>query len=140
MIEFLPKELKQLEEKGISKEKVLDQIETFKQGIPFVRLEKAAIVSDGIKKLTKDREKILVSKFEELKGLLSLLKFVPASGAASRMFKSLFSFLEHYDPERESVDAYIERLNETNMRTFFKHIKKFPFYGIVQKRLKNSDG
>ena len=140
MIEFLPKDLKQLEEKGISKEKVLDQIEIFKQGIPFVRLEKAAIVSDGIKKLTKAREKILVSKFEELKGLLSLLKFVPASGAASRMFKSLFNFLEHYDPDKESVDAYIERLNETDLRTFFKQIKKFPFYGIVQKRLKNRAG
>ena len=140
MIEFLPKDLKQLEEKGISKEKVLDQIEIFKQGIPFVRLEKAAIVSDGIKKLTKAREKILVSKFEELKGLLSLLKFVPASGAASRMFKSLFSFLEHYDPDREGVDAYIERLNETDLRTFFKHIKKFPFYEVVQERLKKRAG
>ncbi|MBT8181634.1 MAG: DUF4301 family protein [Eudoraea sp.] len=140
MIEFSPRDLQQLQEKGISKEKVLDQIETFKEGIPFVRLEKAAIVSDGITKLTKAREKKLVSKFEELNRLLSLVKFVPASGAASRMFKSLFNFLEHYDPGSESVDAYIERLNDTDLKTFFKQIIKFPFYEIVQKRLKNKAG
>ena len=140
MIEFSPMDLQQLQEKGISKEKVLDQIETFKEGIPFVRLEKAAIVSDGILKLSKTREKKLVSKFEELKRLLSLLKFVPASGAASRMFKSLFNFLEHYDPEVEDVDAYVERLNDTDLKTFFKQIKKFPFYEIVQKRIKSKSG
>jgi len=140
MIEFSPMDLQQLQEKGISKEKVLDQIEIFKEGIPFVRLEKAAIVSDGITKLTKAREKKLVGKFEELKRVLSLLKFVPASGAASRMFKSLFNFLEHYDPGSESVDAYIERLNDADLKTFFKQIKKFPFYEIVQKRIKNKAG
>ncbi|UCD61259.1 MAG: DUF4301 family protein [Flavobacteriaceae bacterium] len=140
MIEFSPMDMKQLEEKGISKKKVLDQIEIFKEGIPFVRLEKAAIVSDGIKKLTKAREKILVGKFDELKVLLSVLKFVPASGAASRMFKSLFNFLEHYDPSKESVDAYIERLSDTDLRTFFKQIKKFPFYEVVQERIKNKAG
>ena len=140
MIEFSPMDLEQLQEKGISKEKVLDQIETFKDGIPFVRLEKAAIVSDGILKLSKAREKKLVGKFEELKRLLSLLKFVPASGAASRMFKSLFNFLEHYDPEFEDVDTYIDRLNDTDLKTFFKQIKKFPFYEIVQKRIKSKSG
>jgi len=140
MIEFSPMDLQQLQEKGISKEKVLDQIETFKDGIPFVRLEKAAIVSDGILKLSKAREKKAVGKFEELKRLLSLLKFVPASGAASRMFKSLFNFLEHYDPEVEDVDAYVDRLNDTDLKTFFKQIKKFPFYEIVQKRIKSKSG
>lgn len=140
MIEFSPMDLQQLQEKGISKEKVLDQIEIFKEGIPFVRLEKAAIVSDGIIKLTKAKEKKLVGKFEELKRVLSLLKFVPASGAASRMFKSLFNFLEHYDPGSESVDAYVERLNDIDLKTFFKQIKKFPFYEIVQKRIKNKAG
>lgn len=140
MIEFSPLDLEQLKEKGISKEKVLDQIEIFKEGIPFVRLEKAAIVSDGITKLTKTREKKLVSRFEELNRLLSLLKFVPASGAASRMFKSLFNFLEHYNPDSESVDAYIERLNDTDLKTFFKQTNKFPFYDIVQERLKNQSG
>ena len=135
MIEFSPMDLQQLQEKGISKEKVLDQIEIFKEGIPFVRLEKAAIVSDGITKLTKAREKKLVGKFEELKRVLSLLKFVP-----SRMFKSLFNFLEHYNPGSESVDAYVERLNDADLKTFFKQIKKFPFYEIVQKRIKNKAG
>ena len=130
MIEFSLMDLQQLQEKGISKEKVLDQIETFKEGIPFVRLEKAAIVSDGIMKLSKAREKELVNKFEELKRLLSLLKFVPASGAASRMFKSLFNFLEQYDPSVEDVDTYVDRLEDTDLKTFFKQIKKFPFFLI----------
>ena len=48
MIELSPKDLEQLDSKGISKEKVANQIETFKEGIPFVNLSQAAVVGNGI--------------------------------------------------------------------------------------------
>jgi hypothetical protein len=140
MMKLSPLHLQQLEDKGISKEKVLDQLEAFKEGIPFVQLVKPATVSDGIQKFNKTEEEKLISKFEELKSLLSLLKFVPASGAASRMFKSLFIFLKRYDPDVEDVETFVKRLDDLNLKTFFKQIKNFPFYKIVQKRIKNSDG
>ena len=137
MMKLSPLHLQQLEDKGISKEKVLDQLEAFKEGIPFVQLVKPATVSDGIQKFNKTEEEKLISKFEELKRLLSLLKFVPASGAASRMFKSLFVFLKRYDPQVEDVETYINRSDDLNIKSFFKQIKNFPFYEIVQKRIKD---
>lgn len=138
MIELSPLDLQQLQKKGISKEKVLDQIEIFKEGIPFVRLEKAAVISDGIIKLSKPREKKLVGIFENLERLLSLLKFVPASGAASRMFQSLYNFLEHFDPGVEDLEVFLSNQTNTDLKIFFEKIEKFPFYEIVEKRITNN--
>ena len=125
----------QLESKGISIEKVEGQIATFKEGIPFVRLREPAIVSNGISKFSGEREKELEGKFEEKRGEVSLLKFVPASGAASRMFKAMFGFLDSYDPTKESLDAYLERTNDREVATFFEGYQKFAFYGPIQKRV-----
>lgn len=125
----------QLESKGISVEKVQGQIATFKEGIPFVRLREPAIVSNGISKFSGEREKELIAKFEEKRGEVSLLKFVPASGAASRMFKTMFNFLDSYDPKKESLDAYLERTSDKEVAAFFEGYHKFAFYGPIQKRI-----
>ena len=92
MIEFSKNDIVQLSKKNISQSKVLDQVQTFKKGIPFIFLDKAAVVADGILKFTEGEEKILVEKFENSRNGLDLLKFVPASGAASRMFNPTCSF------------------------------------------------
>ncbi|MCM4166790.1 hypothetical protein KCTC52924_01643 [Arenibacter antarcticus] len=126
----------QLENLGVSKEKVRSQIETFKEGIPFVRLEKAAIVSHGISKFSEAREKSLINIFDGARDRISLLKFVPASGAASRMFKAMFNFLEAYDPKTERLDAYIKRTGDTEVATFFEGYQNFAFFDLIQNRIK----
>ena len=128
-------DLQLLEQKGISREKVSNQIDTFKEGIPFVDLAKAAIVGDGISKFSSSEEEGLVKNFEEAKSTRSLLKFVPASGAASRMFKALFNFLDAYEPSKESLDSYLERTNDSSIKQFSERITEFPFYSIVQGRI-----
>lgn len=128
-------DLELLAQKGITREKVRTQLETFKEGIPFVDLEKAAIVGDGISKFTVEEEEALVTKFEETKSSLSLLKFVPASGAASRMFKALFNFLDSYNPSEESLEAYIGRTNDTAINQLSQRMGDFPFYELVQNRI-----
>lgn len=128
-------DLEVLEQKGISREKVRDQIETFKEGIPFVDLEKAAIVGDGISKFSSSEEDALISNFETAKSGLSLLKFVPASGAASRMFKALFNFLDAYDAAKESLDSYLDRTKDPDIKQFSERLADFPFYSIVQSRI-----
>ncbi len=128
-------DLQLLEQKGISREKVSTQIETFKEGIPFVDLEKAAIIGDGIFKFTSSEEEELVANFEASTSSLSLLKFVPASGAASRMFKALFNFLDAYNPSDENLTAYIERTKDSDIKQFSERITDFPFYDLVQKRI-----
>lgn len=135
MIQLSEKDLEQLESKGITKEIVQKQIETFKEGIPFVRLEKAAVVDDGILKFLEDEQTRLVRYFEENSGSLSLVKFVPASGAASRMFKALFNFLDAYDPDHESLEDYLGRTNDADLRQFWKGLSDFPFYDLVQNRI-----
>ncbi len=133
MIDFTYKDTAQLKEKGISKQKVLDQIETFKEGIPFVHLEKAAVINDGIVHV--DDEDAMISYFEGNIDGKTILKFVPASGAASRMFKAMFNFVDAYDPSKESLDAYIERTGDKAVQQFVAAMDKFSFYGTVMSRI-----
>ncbi|WP_289038420.1 DUF4301 family protein [uncultured Zobellia sp.] len=124
-----------LAKKGISEKKVHDQIETFKEGIPFVQLEKAVTVGEGLSKFTQAQEKELIQKFDASQSNLSLLKFVPASGAASRMFKALFNFLDAYDPSKETLDSYFERTNDKALKAFSEGMTNFAFYDLVKQRI-----
>ncbi|NHF58719.1 DUF4301 family protein [Flavobacteriaceae bacterium TP-CH-4] len=136
-MKFSESDLQQLAQKGISKEKVLDQIETFKEGIPFVRLEKAAVVGDGIARFSPAEVEALIDIFEQSRKHLSLLKFVPASGAASRMFKALFNFLETYDPSREGFKDYVHRTGSKDIKALFEQWESLPFYSLIQERIKD---
>ncbi len=136
MIEFTPNDLEQLKSKGISKEKVIRQIETFKEGIPFVELVKAAVVGNGILRFSEGEQKDLIQYFEDNRGNLDLLKFVPASGAASRMFKAMFNFLDAFDPKKETLAAYLERTGDKEAEKFTSHMDKLPFYGLIMDRIK----
>ncbi|MGB5500473.1 MAG: DUF4301 family protein [Maribacter sp.] len=136
MIQLTEEDLKQIAAKGIAKEKVRNQIEIFEDGIPFVNLVNAAVVGEGISKFTIREQKSLINAFEGSKDDLALLKFIPASGAASRMFKALFNFLDAYDPSKESLKSYFERTNDTDLQVFNTGLKNFPFYDIVQERIK----
>ncbi|MDP5231964.1 MAG: DUF4301 family protein, partial [Cellulophaga sp.] len=133
---FSEKDLQQLKEKGIAAQKVLEQIQTFKEGIPFVSLKNAAVVDHGIRKFNDDEEQKLIKIFEAKKNKSNLLKFVPASGAASRMFKAFFNFLDVYQPKKESLEAYFTRTNDKDLKTFFDGLKQLPFYEMIQKRIK----
>ncbi|MEM9078415.1 MAG: DUF4301 family protein [Bacteroidota bacterium] len=140
MIEFSQEDLKQLQEKGISQEKVLGQIKTFEEGIPFVKLKKAAVVGDGVLRFSENEQENLVRYFEEAPTDLNLLKFVPASGAASRMFKAMFNFLDAFDSSKESLDAYFERTGDKAVQQFLDGKEKLPFYNIIMKRISGKAG
>ena len=135
MIDFSEKDLKQLKNKGITKEKMFAQIETFKEGIPFVNLEKAAVVNEGISRLSDDEQKRLISNFENSRTKLSLLKFIPASGAASRMFKAMFNFVDTYNPSKESLLDYVSRTGDNHVKQFVDKIENLPFYDLIMGRI-----
>ncbi len=136
MIELSSKDLEQLDSKGISKEKVIHQIQTFKEGIPFVQLSQAAVVGNGILRFSEKEQLELLQYFEDHRGDLNLLKFVPASGAASRMFKAMFNFLENYDPSKEKLSEYIKRTGDKDTELFTENFDKFPFYESIMERIK----
>ena len=129
-------DLEQLSKKGISERKVNEQIETFKEGIPFVQLEKAVTVGEGILKFSPDEEKRMIQCFDKAQGETDLLKFVPASGAASRMFRALFNFLEAYDPSNERLTEYLTRTDDSDIKTFSEGLTELPFYTLVYNRIK----
>lgn len=138
MTYFTPTDLDQLQQLGISTKEVENQLQTFTEGIPFVQLDRAAIIGDGIKKIDPSEEQEYIAYYEAHAKNKSLLKFVPASGAASRMFKALFSFLEHFEPKKESFEAYVNRTNDTEMEAFVKGMKMFSFYENVLARIEGT--
>ncbi|MBC2837946.1 DUF4301 family protein [Robiginitalea sp. SC105] len=136
MSNFTPADLEYMAEKGISPEKAEGQIETFREGIPPVRLHKAAVVGDGIVRFSSEEENRLQQAYRNRDGDLEVLKFIPASGAASRMFKALFNFLQDFDPETDSLEEYLAKPGHRDIRKFSQHLREFPFYGLVQSRIR----
>lgn len=95
---------------GISTEKIDRQIEHFTNGFPYLHAIRAATIGDGIVRIDEDQLTAYTRRFDEVAGDYSLMKFVPASGAATRMFKSLFAAME--GKSDKSVDEFFERIQE----------------------------
>ncbi len=108
---FLEKDFSQIHELGIDLETVYQQINDFKEGFPFMQLQKAATLNDGVLKLSNEELEKYTALYEKKVAKLTALKFVPASGAATRMFKSLFSFLEE-DKSDKSTDQFFDKLSD----------------------------
>ncbi len=91
---FTDTDLAQLKAHGISEEKAEQQMECFKRGFPALDIISPASVGDGIMRLTEEETEEYIRIWQEyLDEGHKILKFVPASGAASRMFKDLFAYL-----------------------------------------------
>lgn len=107
---FTEQDLIQISAQGITIEKINRQIEHFVHGFPYLNAIRAATVGDGIVRVNEEQLTTYTRRFDEVAGDYSLMKFVPASGAATRMFKSLFAALD--GKSDKSVDAFFERIQE----------------------------
>ena len=108
-----------LEKKGISEEKIAEQLACFEKGFPYLKLAGAASIEKGILAPDADEQKKYLDAWEAYTQTDKVVvKFVPASGAASRMFKNMFEFLgADYDAPQTAFE-----------KTFFEKIEKFAFY------------
>lgn len=108
-------DLKTLEEKGISQEELNAQIERFKTGFPYLKLAGSATIGAGIMRLTPEEQNRAIERWKQfLNDGGEVCKFVPASGAASRMFKALFSFVDGEDDipaEGSDVAELVENIH-----------------------------
>ena len=124
-------DLKQIAERGISEEQVVGQLNQIKEGFPFLKLEAAASVGQGVLALDGEEREHYIEDWNEYKAQgHKVVKFVPASGAASRMFKNMFSFLSaDYDVPTTDFE-----------KEYFDHIKNFAFREALCDMCKKNEG
>ncbi len=120
---FTDQDLQQLSERNIAENQVLQQVAQLKRGTQFVQLMRPATLGDGILRLDDEQVKQMTADFEADKEYYQFTKFVPASGAASRMFKDLFAFAESGE-ETRFTDI------------FFAHIHSFAFFDDLNAAVK----
>ena len=124
-------DLNQLAQKGISEAQIERQLGEFKTGFPFLRLEAAAAIGKGIMAPTADEGKAYIEAWQQYKAEgRKVVKFVPASGAASRMFKDMFAF----------VDADYDVPTTDFEKKYFDNIEKFAFYGELDEACQKNCG
>lgn len=125
---FTQQDLNLLREKGISQAQIDAQLHHFNTGFPYLSIVAAASVDKGIVSVTKKEEEAYLKAWHDyLKGERTITKFVPASGAASRMFKDLYTFLDA-DYE-EPVTAF--------EKTFFAQLTRFAFFVSLDETCKD---
>ena len=121
---------------GIPFENILKQLKIFKKGISKCNLISPATVNNGILSLTTADFEEKAHFFDTHKEDFKICKFIPASGAATRMFKFLIAFLNNYDIEKETINSYINRNKDNDLSIFIVGMDKFPFFEEVYKQLK----
>ncbi|MDI5948788.1 DUF4301 family protein [Flavobacterium yafengii] len=126
----------QIYEKGVSLKNIQQQLGFFRNGITKSNLVGPATLFNGILKLSESDFRLKADYFDENKSSLKLEKFVPASGAATRMFKFLLTFLKDFDVENETINAYVNRKKETELPVFIVGLEKFPFFRAVDEKLR----
>lgn len=135
---FTSHDFVQIYEHGVSLETIEEHLDIFEKGIAKTILERPAIKDDGISKLSDEEFKRFADYFDEKKNTLKLKKFVPASGAASRMFKFLNEFIHEFKHEEETINAYINRKNANSLAVFLVGLEKYPFYDEILSGLKQN--
>ena len=124
---FTPSDLSQLAARGISQEAAEKQMACFATGFPNLDIVEAAAIGKGILRPTLIEENRYLEAWQNyLAENHQILKFVPASGAASRMFKNLFEYLESGE-ETEFI------------RTFLGNLQRFAFYDELMAAVKQQD-
>ena len=116
---FDEKDLEQFKKKGTTADKVTAQLELIKNGFPFLELDAAASIGNGIIAVDETQYDKFIKTWDTYCSSDHVItKFVPASGAASRMFKDLFAFL----------DGKFDIPSTPFEKNFFDNIDKFAFY------------
>ncbi len=125
---FDDRDLKQIEEMGLTPEKVLSQIESFKKGFPYARLNRACTVGDGIHVLSKTDLDRYADIYSEAALLGRAMKFVPASGAASRMFKAFLAVNSLYERITDKEISREEDSDHRAVQELVRGLRTFAFY------------
>mgnify|MGYP001110014001 CR=1 FL=1 len=135
---FSEKDTLQIKNKGLSIQEVEKQISFFQKGFPFIDLVAPATPGNGLLVLREEEVTGLVTQFEKDSKESDIIKFVPASGAASRMFKHLFEFIEKPASTNTNIEQIETDKSFNSVHHFFSNITSFAFYQDLKEVLKKN--
>jgi len=129
-----PKDVEQIISHGLTLDQYQNQLDFFHNGIPFLHLEAPAGIHNGIHKFSEKEVEKYIRVYEGRD--IEAIKFVPASGAATRMFKFLQVFYSDFSNSPEAFRQ--EKIRDKIIQDFFKHLPEFPFYHELLSETKKS--
>ena len=121
-LSFLPKDIKQIERLGLNLNTVEKQLTMYRHGHNYLKLNRPCTINDGILSINKSAMDELIKLYKKEAEKFKLMKFVPASGAASRMFVEWFSALETGGFGSPAIN-----------KSFLLNLKKYPFYHLIKQ-------
>jgi len=138
---FSEKDIHYLKEQGVSAASVEQQIDVFNRGIQSVNITRPAVRDDGIEVFDEDGSLMYAGLFDKHAHSYKKTKFIPASGAATRMFRDLFEARNHFQADLQNINKWID--NNDDIKNFFLSVSKYPFIddlsGICRKNGKTPE-
>jgi hypothetical protein len=126
-------DLEQITKREITPDNIRKQIAHFTKGFPFVKLVRPATTGDGIFHFSAKQHASYINFYDQQRSNLKFVKFVPASGAASRMFKQLFEFQQKYSNDEVGNRLFFEDQGFNSIHYLFTHLNKIAFYEALDR-------
>ncbi len=125
---YTKEDLKNFKQRDIKADTIDRQLANFEKGFDYVDLSEPATIDNGILSIAPEVEENLLENYETLRQKGELLKMVPASGSATRMFKDLFHFMDTYTGTEEEFLEFVQQKGPGTMYSFFEKLDELPFY------------
>ena len=132
MNDFFTSDLNLFQQKGIEVATINQQIAAFKKGFPAINLVSPATIGHGMMKYSEQEVDNLIAYFDDNKDNFELLKFVPASGAASRMFKHLFEFVQSFQGTADEIEALETDTDTNSVGYLLQNIQKLALFNDLK--------
>lgn len=129
---YTKEDCKEFKHRGIKKETIDRQLEHFGKGFDYITLEEPATMDNGIKYIPEEEKRFLIDLYEKVGKTADIVKMVPASGSATRMFKELFTFMETYKGDTEEFLDFVKAKENNSMQEFFLKLNEYPFYARLK--------
>ncbi len=130
---FKKQDMEQIQARGITLKQAESQMETFRRGFSYSRLQRPCTKGDGITVLRKSDLRRLEKIYSQAARSRKAIKFIPASGAASRMFQVLLAAKDQTAPDSAPTNA-----EQRDVKEFFAHLQGYAFYDDLNAIMKRA--
>lgn len=125
---YTKEDLHQFKNRDIKAAAIDHQLANFQKGFDYINLSEPATIDNGILHTSPEEEEHLIEIYDQAREQLDIIKMVPASGSATRMYKELFAFMDSYHGTTEDFLDLVQHKEPGTMHNFFEKIDELPFY------------